>query len=168
MQPSDEYPQGNVLTEEEQAIIKMNDSHRTPRKEDTQPAAQLENEDSSPSPEPYLRRLSKQEHEADNMKKIFATLAENTQKQLREQGEKHAMEIAATKRANLDTQHLLTTKTTPYNRSFQCDDQTFRNTLQRNTGELTGIPTPPPKRIPKPNHRLESRYHKLPTHVWHL
>jgi hypothetical protein len=27
MQPSDEYPQGNFLTEEEQAIIKMNDSH---------------------------------------------------------------------------------------------------------------------------------------------
>jgi hypothetical protein len=28
MQPSDEDPQGNVLTEEEQALIKMNDSHR--------------------------------------------------------------------------------------------------------------------------------------------
>jgi hypothetical protein len=47
------------------------------------------------------------------MKKLFATLAENTQKQLREQGEKYAMEIAAMKRANLDTQHRLTTKTTP-------------------------------------------------------
>jgi hypothetical protein len=47
------------------------------------------------------------------MKKLFTTLAKNTQKQLREQGEKHAMEIAAMKRANLDTQHLLTTKTTP-------------------------------------------------------
>jgi hypothetical protein len=47
------------------------------------------------------------------MKKLFATLAENTQKQLREQGERHAMEIAAMKRANLDTQNLLTTKTTP-------------------------------------------------------
>jgi hypothetical protein len=47
------------------------------------------------------------------MKKIFATLAENTQKQLREQEEKHAMEIAAMKRANLDTQHILTTKTKP-------------------------------------------------------
>jgi hypothetical protein len=47
------------------------------------------------------------------MKKLFATLAENTQKQLREQGEKHAVEIAAMKRANLDTQNLLTTKTTP-------------------------------------------------------
>jgi hypothetical protein len=47
------------------------------------------------------------------MKKLFATLAENTPKQLREQGEKHAMEIAAMKRANLDTYNLLTTKTTP-------------------------------------------------------
>jgi hypothetical protein len=42
MQPSDEGPQGNVLTEEEQAIIKMNDSHRTPSKKDTKPAAQPE------------------------------------------------------------------------------------------------------------------------------
>jgi hypothetical protein len=29
------------------------------------------------------------------MKKLFATFIENTQKQLQEQGEKHAMEIAA-------------------------------------------------------------------------
>jgi hypothetical protein len=64
----------------------MNDSRRTPNKEDTKPANQPENEDSSPSPEPDRRRLNKQEHEADNMKKLFATLAENTQKQLREQG----------------------------------------------------------------------------------
>jgi hypothetical protein len=47
------------------------------------------------------------------MKKLFATLAENTQKQLREQGGKHAMEIVAMKLANLDTQNILTTKTTP-------------------------------------------------------
>jgi hypothetical protein len=47
------------------------------------------------------------------MKKLFETFTENTQKQLREQGEKHAMEIAAMKRATMDTQHLLTTKTIP-------------------------------------------------------
>jgi hypothetical protein len=82
MQPSEEDFQGNVLAEEEQALIKMNDSHRTPNKEDTQPAAQPENEDSSPSPETDQRRLSKEEHEADQMKKLFASLAENTQKQL--------------------------------------------------------------------------------------
>jgi hypothetical protein len=40
-------------------------------------------------------------------------LAKRTQKQLKEQREKHAMEIAAMKRATLDTQNLLTTKTTP-------------------------------------------------------
>jgi hypothetical protein len=70
-------------------------------------------EDISPSPEPNRRRIDKQEHEADIMKKLFANLAKNTQKQLREQGEKHAMETAAMKRANLNTQNLLTTKTTP-------------------------------------------------------
>jgi hypothetical protein len=87
MQPSDKDPQGNVLTGEEQALIKMNDPHQNPNKEDKQQAAQPENEDSSPSPEPDRKRPSKQEHEADNMKKLFATLAENNQKQLREQGE---------------------------------------------------------------------------------
>jgi hypothetical protein len=46
------------------------------------------------------------------MQKLFAKLVGNTQKQLREQGEKHAMEIAAMKRANLETQNILTTKTT--------------------------------------------------------
>jgi hypothetical protein len=40
-------------------------------------------------------------------------LAKNTQKQLKEQGEKHAMEIAAMKRENLDTQNILTTNNTP-------------------------------------------------------
>jgi hypothetical protein len=40
-------------------------------------------------------------------------LAKNTKKQLKEQGEKHAMEIAATKRANMDRHNILTTKTTP-------------------------------------------------------
>jgi hypothetical protein len=86
LQPSDEDAQGNVLTEEEQALIKIKYSHLAPNKEDTKPAVQPENEDSSPSPEPNRRKLRKQEHESDHMKKLFATLAENTQKQLREQG----------------------------------------------------------------------------------
>jgi hypothetical protein len=60
MQPSDEDAHGNFLTEEELASIKMSDSHRTPNKEDTKPAAQPENEDSSPSPEPNRIRLNKQ------------------------------------------------------------------------------------------------------------
>jgi hypothetical protein len=40
IQPSDEYAQGNVLTEEELASIRMSDAHRTPNKEDGKPAAQ--------------------------------------------------------------------------------------------------------------------------------
>jgi hypothetical protein len=52
MQPSDEDAQGNVLAEEELASIRMSDYHQTPNKEDSKPAAQPENEDSSPSPGP--------------------------------------------------------------------------------------------------------------------
>jgi hypothetical protein len=48
-----------------------------------------------------------------NINKLFAKWAKHTQKQLKEQGEKHAMEIVAMQRANLDTNNLLTTKTTP-------------------------------------------------------
>jgi hypothetical protein len=113
VQPSDEDDQGNILTDEELARKRMTDVHRTPSKEDNKPATQTENEDSSPSPEQHRERLSKRYHESENMKKLFANLAENTQKQLKEQGEKHAIEIAAMKRANLDTQHILTTNTTP-------------------------------------------------------
>jgi hypothetical protein len=61
-QPSDEYAQGNVLTAEEQTLIMMNDSHQTPNKEDTKPAAKPENQESPPLPEPNRRRLRKQEH----------------------------------------------------------------------------------------------------------
>jgi hypothetical protein len=50
VQPSDEDAQGNVLTDEELARKRMTDVHRTPSKEDSKPAAQPENEDSSPSP----------------------------------------------------------------------------------------------------------------------
>jgi hypothetical protein len=52
------------------------------------------------------------------MKQLFADLAKDNQKQFKEQGEKHAMEIAALKRANLDTQNMLTTKTTPAQKMF--------------------------------------------------
>jgi hypothetical protein len=47
------------------------------------------------------------------MKQLFANLARDKQKQFKEQEEKHTMEIVALKRANLDTQNLLTTNTTP-------------------------------------------------------
>jgi hypothetical protein len=113
VQPSDEDAQGNVLAEEELTRKKMSDIHRTPSKEDSKPAAQPENEDSSPSPEQHQEKLNNWDHESENIKKLFANLAENTQEQLKEQGEKHAMKIAAMKRSNLDTHNLLTTKTTP-------------------------------------------------------
>jgi hypothetical protein len=113
IQPSDEDAQGNVLTEEELTNIRMSDAHRTPSKEDSKPSAQPENEDSSPSPEQHREILDKRDHESENIKKLFSSLAKSTQKQLKEQGEKHAMEIAAMKRANMDKQNLLTTKTTP-------------------------------------------------------
>jgi hypothetical protein len=112
IQPLDEDAQGNILTEEELTIIRMSDAHRTPSKEDSKPAAKPENEDSTPTPEQHQERLNKRDHELEKIKKLFANLAKNTQKQLKEQGEKHAMEIAAMKR-NLDTQNILTTKTTP-------------------------------------------------------
>jgi phosphomannomutase len=83
MQQSDEDAQCNVLTEDEQALVKMNNSHRTPNKEDAKQTAQPENEDRPLSPEPDRRRLSKKEHEADHMKKRFDNLTKNTQKQLR-------------------------------------------------------------------------------------
>jgi hypothetical protein len=113
IQPSDEDAQGNVLKEEELTSIRMSDARRTPNKEDSKPAAKPENEDSSPSPEPNRKIIDKREHEADKIKKLFASFAQSTKKQLKEQGEKHTMEIAAMKRANLDTQNILTTKTTP-------------------------------------------------------
>jgi hypothetical protein len=112
-QPPDEDAQGNVLTEEERALIKMNDSHRTPNKEGTKPAAEPDDQKSPPSPEPNQRRLQKQKHETEKLKKLFATFTKNTQKQLREQEEKYVMEIVAMKRAYMDTQNLLTRKKTP-------------------------------------------------------
>jgi hypothetical protein len=113
VQPSYEDAQGNVLKDEELARKSMSDVQRTPRKEDSKPAAQPEDEDSSPSPEQHRERLRKLYHESEHMKQLFADLAKNTQKQFKEQGEKYAMEIAAMKRANLDTHNILTTKTTP-------------------------------------------------------
>jgi hypothetical protein len=99
--------------EEELTSIRMSDAQQSPSKEDSKPAAQPENEDSSPSPEQHRERLDKRDHGLENIKELFASLPKSTQKQLKEQREKHAMEIAAMKRANLDTQNLLTKKTTP-------------------------------------------------------
>jgi hypothetical protein len=93
----------------------MNDSHRTPNKQDTKLETELEDQKNPPSPEPNRRRLRllKQDHETETMKKLFTSFTKKTQTQLCEQEEKHAMEITAMKRASMDTQNLLTTKTAP-------------------------------------------------------
>jgi hypothetical protein len=88
-------------------------AQQPPSKEDSKPAAQLEAEESPLSTEQPRNRLRKRYHESETMKKLFADLARDNQKQFKEQEEKHTMEISALKRANLDTQNLLTTKTTP-------------------------------------------------------
>jgi hypothetical protein len=59
-------------------------------------------------------------------------LAKSNQKQLKEQEEKHTMEIAAMKRATLDPQNLLTTKTTP--------DQTMND--RRTTAHFNAMTKP--------------------------
>jgi hypothetical protein len=43
--PSDEDAQGNVLTEEELALTKINDPHSTPNKQDAKPAAEPEDQE---------------------------------------------------------------------------------------------------------------------------
>jgi hypothetical protein len=113
MQPSDEDAQGNVLSDEELTRKRMTDVQRTPSKEDSKPVAQPEDEYSPLSPDQPRERLRKRYHESEQMKKLFADLVRDNQKQFKEQGEKHTIEIAALKRANLDTQNLLTTKNTP-------------------------------------------------------
>jgi hypothetical protein len=113
MQPSDEDAQGNVLPDEEIERKRMAAAQQTPSKEDIKPAAQSEAEESHLSTEQPRNRLRKRYNELDTMKKLFADLARYNQKQFKEQEEKHTMEITALTRANLDTQNLLTTKTTP-------------------------------------------------------
>jgi hypothetical protein len=112
MQPSDKYAQGSVLPDEELTRKSMANVQQTPSKEDSKPAAQPEDEESPLSAEQPRERFPRRYHESEQMKKTFADLVRDNQKQFKEQGEKHTMEIAALKRANLDT-HLVKTKTTP-------------------------------------------------------
>jgi hypothetical protein len=113
MQPSDEDAQGNVLPDNEIERKRAAAAQKTPNKEDSKPAAQSEAEESPLSVEQRRNRLRKRHHESEAMKQLFADLVRDNQKQFKEQEEKHTMEIAALKRASLDTQHILTTKTTP-------------------------------------------------------
>jgi hypothetical protein len=113
MQPSDEDAQGNVLPDDELERKRVAAVQKTPSKEDSKPAAQSEAEESPLSVKQPRYRIRKRNHESEEMKKLFADLARDNPKQFKEQEEKHTMEIAALKRANLNTQNLLTTKTTP-------------------------------------------------------
>jgi hypothetical protein len=113
MQPSDEDAQGNVLPDDEIERKRVAAAQKTPNKEDSKPAAQSEAEESPLSVEQPRNKLRKRNHESEAMKQLFADLARDNQKKFKEQEEKHTMEIVALKRANLDTQNLLTTKTTP-------------------------------------------------------
>jgi phage-related tail protein len=47
----------------------------------------------------------------EKMKRPFATFMENTQKQLTEQAEKHAIQIYEMKQTTIEAQHLLISKT---------------------------------------------------------
>jgi hypothetical protein len=58
VQPSDEDAQGNIRKDEELARQRMANVQRTPSKEDSKPAAQPKDEDSSPPPEQPRERLS--------------------------------------------------------------------------------------------------------------
>jgi hypothetical protein len=113
MQPSDEDAQGNVLPDDELERKRAAAAQKTPSKEDSKPAAQSEAEESPLSVEQPRQRLRTRNHESEEMKQLFANLARENQKQFKEQEEKHTMEIAVLKRINMDTQHILTTKTTP-------------------------------------------------------
>jgi hypothetical protein len=113
MQPSDDNDQGNILPDDEMERKRAAAAQKTPSKEDSKPAAQSEAEEIPLSVEQPINRFRKRHHESEAMKQLFAVLARDNQKQFKEQEEKHTMESAALKRANLGTQHLLKTKTTP-------------------------------------------------------
>jgi hypothetical protein len=109
-QPSDEDHQGNVLSLSRMDIDGEDDNKQTPNKEDAKLTVEEEKQ-TPPSPERQERCLRKNDDETEKMKKLFTIFAAKTQKQLNEQAERHAIEIAAMKQTSMDTQNLLTTKT---------------------------------------------------------
>jgi hypothetical protein len=86
------------------------------------------------------------------------------------------MEIAAMKRANLDTHNILATKTTPAQTMNDRRTTAYFNAMNKPSEKMfDGTPenwsafgTPPPTRSLKSNHKLEPRHHKLSTHGWKL
>jgi hypothetical protein len=136
MQPSDEDTRGNVLQDNEIERKRAAAAQKTASKEDSKPAAQSEAEESPLSVEQPRNRLCKRNHESEAIKQLFADLARDNQKQFKEQEEKHTMEIAALKRANLDTQNLLITKTTPAQTMSDHISTAHFNTMTKPSGTL--------------------------------
>jgi hypothetical protein len=136
MQPSDEDAQGNVLPDNEIERKRAAAAQKTPKKEDSKPAAQPEAEESPLSVEQPRNRLRKRHHESKEMKQLLADLTRDNHKQFKEQEEKHTMEIAALKRANLDTQNILTTKTTPAKTMSDHISTTHFNAMKKPSDKL--------------------------------
>jgi hypothetical protein len=99
-QPSNEDAQGNVISMRRMDIDGEDDIRQTPNKEETKAAAEEEEEQeqASPSTERQNRRSKKHIEETEKMKKPFAVFTADTKKQLNEQAERHASEIAAMKK----------------------------------------------------------------------
>jgi hypothetical protein len=83
MKPSDEDDQGNVLPDEEIERKRMAAAKKTPSKEDSKPAAKSEAEEIPLFAEQPRNRLRKRYHESETMKKLFADLARDNQKQFK-------------------------------------------------------------------------------------
>jgi hypothetical protein len=90
------------------------------------------------------------------------TWPEILKKQLKEQGEKHAMEIAAMTRSNLDTQNLLTTQTTP---AQTMDDHRKTSHLNAMTKTSETLFDRTPKKWPAFGHHLQTEAEN-PTISW--
>jgi hypothetical protein len=81
-QPSDENWQGNVISINEMDVNTEEDVNKTVNKKDTNPTNKDEEQ---PAPLSESKKKRKDKYDAmmdEKMKRLFATLTENTQKQL--------------------------------------------------------------------------------------
>jgi hypothetical protein len=95
-QPWDEDAQGKVLSMRRMDIDEEDDINKMLNKKDYKQEAE-EEEQTPPSPERQERRSRKHDDETEKMKNLFAVFTANTQKQLNEQAEIHAIEITTMK-----------------------------------------------------------------------
>jgi hypothetical protein len=107
----DNIEHGNNNTEDTLTSPKMRDES-SPDKRDCKEAAHEDSDASSPSPKTWQKTSHRQRDDA-KMQIFFASLANNTKLQLKEQEARHAKEIADMRQVNRDTQNILTTKTIP-------------------------------------------------------